>query len=98
MRGQVYVTRVIPQPGIELLRGRAHVEVNEGDVPLSADQLHARAAQHDFLVTLLTDRIDRPVLEAGRGRLKLVANVAVGFDNIDVGAATELGILVSNTP
>lgn len=49
------------------------------------------------LVTLLTDRVDRRVLEAGR-RLRIVANVAVGVDNIDVDAATRLGILVTNTP
>jgi glyoxylate reductase len=49
------------------------------------------------LVTLLTDRVDRSALEAGK-RLRIVANVAVGVDNIDVGAATRLGILVTNTP
>jgi glyoxylate reductase len=49
-------------------------------------------------VTLLTDHIDRDVLKAGHGRLKIVANVAVGYDNIDVDAASEFGILVSNTP
>ena len=55
------------------------------------------ARRSDALVTLLTDRIDRKVLEAGK-RLRIVANVAVGVDNIDVAAATRLGILVTNTP
>lgn len=98
MAGSVYVTRVIPQPGIDLLRSRLDTEVNESDVPLSAEDLQRQASTRDALVTLLTDRIDRAVLEAGSGRLKIVANVAVGFDNIDVDAASEFGILVSNTP
>lgn len=94
----VYVTRVIPQPGIDLLREQLNVTVNDGDQQLSADELTQMASTHDALVTLLTDRIDRSVLQAGGDRLKIVANVAVGYDNIDLEAASELGILVSNTP
>jgi glyoxylate reductase len=96
--GTVYVTRVIPQAGIDLLRQHINIEVNEGDVPLTVAELRRRASEHDALVTLLTDRVDRSVLAAGKGRLKIVANVAVGFDNIDIPAATEAGIMVSNTP
>jgi glyoxylate reductase len=55
------------------------------------------ARRSDALVTLLTDRVDRSILEAGKG-LRIVANVAVGVDNIDVATATRLGILVTNTP
>lgn len=98
MAQDVYVTRVIPQPGIDLLREQLNVTVNDDDRQLSADELTSHASSHDALVTLLTDRIDRSVLEAGGERLKIVANVAVGYDNIDVEAASELGILVSNTP
>ena len=61
-------------------------------------ELVAAATDVDAIVCLLTDRIDRAVLEAGAGRLRVVANVAVGYDNIDVAAATELGIAVCNTP
>lgn len=93
-----YVTRVIPQPGIDLLREHMNVTVNDGDRPLTSGELKECASSHDALVTLLTDRIDREVLAAGRGRLKIVANVAVGYDNIDVDAASEFDILVSNTP
>jgi glyoxylate reductase len=98
MAGKVYVTRIIPQPGIDRLREHCQVDVNESDEQLSSEALRDKAASYDALVTLLTDRIDRPVLEAGRGTLKIVANVAVGFDNIDVPAATENGIMASNTP
>jgi glyoxylate reductase len=98
MAARVFVTRVIPQPGIDLLRTHFDVEVNDGDVPLTAEELREKAGAYDALVTLLTDKIDREVLEAGRGSLAIVANVAVGFDNIDVDAASDAGILVSNTP
>lgn len=96
---KVFVTRVIPQPGIDLLRRAGlDVDVNESDTPLDHDALRHAAESYDALVTLLTDHIDRSVLEAGKGNLKIVANVAVGYDNIDVDAATALGIMVSNTP
>lgn len=98
MAKKVYVTRVIPSAGIDLLRQHADVEVNESDEPLSAAELQSRAGECDALVTLLTDHIDAAVLKAGAGTLQIVANVAVGFDNIDLPAATEAGIMVSNTP
>lgn len=98
MTYRVYVTRVIPQPGIDLLRRHADVDVNEDDTPLSHDYLCQAAGEYDALVTLLTDKIDRGVFEAGRGKLKIVANVAVGFDNIDIDAATDNRIMVTNTP
>jgi len=91
------VSRLIPQPGIDLLKSYADVEVNEADVPLTAEELQRQAASSDGLVTLLTDRIDGAVLGSGE-RLRIVANVAVGYDNIDVQAATEQGIVVTNTP
>lgn len=98
MAASVYVTRVIPQAGIDLLRQHATVEVNETDEPLSHEELCRRAGSVDALVTLLTDTVDRDVLAAGKGSLKIVANVAVGYDNVDVRAATDNGIMVTNTP
>lgn len=98
MTGKVYVTRVIPQAGIDLLRRHAQVEINESDVPLGQEELRAKSGEYDALVTLLTDKIDAGVLDAGKGTLKIVANVAVGYDNIDLDAATAGGIMVSNTP
>jgi glyoxylate reductase len=65
---------------------------------MSPDELAAAAPTVDAIVSLLTDRIDATVLRAGAGRLRVVANVAVGYDNIDVGTARELGIVVCNTP
>lgn len=93
----MFVTRVIPRAGIDLLREHADVAVNESDVPLEPDELRRKAAEVDALVTLLTDTVDRSVLEVSN-TLKAVTNVAVGFDNIDVPAATEAGVAVTNTP
>jgi len=100
MAPRVYVTRVIPRAGVDRLQQAGFdVDVNEGDVPLRQDDLVEKARSYDALVTLLTDRVDRRVLEAAASAdLKIVANVAVGYDNVDVAAATDLGIPVTNTP
>ncbi|MGZ4690450.1 MAG: 2-hydroxyacid dehydrogenase [Acidimicrobiia bacterium] len=98
---RVLVTRRLPDGGLEPLARAGHELVQRADdEPLSHAELVEAAAVSDGIVCLLTDRIDREVLEAGArsGRLRVVANVAVGYDNIDVHAATELGIAVCNTP
>jgi glyoxylate reductase len=68
-----------------------------GDTGLSREELCARIAEAEGLVVLLSDRVDAGVIDAAR-RLKVIANVAVGFDNIDVGHARSKGIAVTNTP
>jgi glyoxylate reductase len=68
------------------------------DAPFSHDELCTHARECDAIVSLLTDRIDADVLAAGAGRLRVVANVAVGYDNVDVAAASRLGVVVCNTP
>lgn len=95
-RPRVFVSRVIPQPGIELLRRECDVEVNEQDKPLSKKELIARLQGREGLVCLLTDHVDDEVLSVPG--LKAVSNVAVGYDNIDAAAATRRGVLVTNTP
>ena len=96
---RVVVTRRLPDGGLDPLHAAGHdVETNEADEPRSAEQLRAAAASADGIVCLLTDRIDADVLAAGAGRLRVVANVAVGFDNIDVAAAARAGVAVCNTP
>jgi len=95
----VVVTRRLPDGGVDPLLAAGHdVETNDGDEPRSADELRAAAARADGIVCLLTDRIDADVLAAGAGRLRVVANVAVGFDNIDVAAAGQAGVAICNTP
>jgi glyoxylate reductase len=101
MTPRVLVTRHLPEGGLDpLADAAADVLVRPTDEQLAPADLTRAAAEHDALVCLLTDRIDATVLEAGRagGRLRVVANVAVGYDNVDVAAATAAGILVTNTP
>ena len=96
---RVVVTRRLPEGGVDPLLAAGHdVAENEGDVAFSQPELCAAAADADAMVCLLTDRVDAEVLAAGAGRLRVVANVAVGHDNIDVAAATERGVAVCNTP
>jgi glyoxylate reductase len=95
---RVLVTRRLPDGGLEPLRDQQIVGPNPDDAPYTHAELCAHAAECDAIVSLLTDRIDADVLHAGKERLRIVANVAVGYDNIDVAAAGELGITVCNTP
>jgi len=96
---RVLVTRRLPDGGLDPLAGAGHeLILRVDDEPLTHAQLVRAAAEVDAIVCLLTDRVDRAVLEAGAGRLRVVANVAVGYDNVDVATAHELGIAVCNTP
>ncbi len=94
---KVFVTYKIPEVGLKLLCERYEVEVNLEDRFLSSEEITRRANDADALVTLLADRIDRHVIETLQ-RVKIIANYAVGFDNIDIEAAKEKGIVVTNTP
>ena len=97
---RVLVTRHLPDGGLDPLYARGHeVVVRDEDVPFGPAALAEAAGAADGIVCLLTDRIDDRVLSSGAaGRLRVVANVAVGYDNIDVVAAARLGIAVCNTP
>lgn len=92
------VTRRIPEPAVELLRGAGDVWVSPDDRPLSPDELRQAVSGSDAIVTLLHDRVDARVLDAAGAGLRIVANVAVGYDNVDVAAAAERGVVVTNTP
>ncbi len=96
-RPKVYITRRIPQEGLDLLRRMADVDINPNDAPLQRNELLAKAGKYDGIIGLLTDKIDKEFFEAGT-ILKGYANYAVGYDNIDVAEATAHGIPVSNTP
>jgi len=97
---RVLVTRHLTEGGTDPLLSAGHeIVASEDDVALTPDQLRAGAADCDGIVCLLTDRIDAELLQAGQaGRLRVVANAAVGYDNIDVATAHSLGIAVCNTP
>lgn len=96
--GRVFITQPIPEPGPSLVRQAVdEVQSNPDDRVLSPEELRAAVSGRDAVLCLLTDRIDASVLEAARG-CRIFANMAVGFNNVDVAAATRLGILVTNTP
>jgi glyoxylate reductase len=96
--GRVLVTRRLTEGGTDPLLHDGH-EVIEPETALSSDDLVRYAGEVDGIVCHLTDRIDRAVFEAGKGgKLQVVANAAVGYDNIDVPSALECGISVCNTP
>lgn len=97
-RPKVYVTRTIPEPGLAIVKAAADVSAWEReDVPPPRDVLQREVADVDGLLSLLTDPIDAALMDTAP-RLKVVSNFAVGYDNIDVPAATARGIVVTNTP
>ena len=98
MASRVVITRPIPEPGPTLVAHAAgEVVANVEDRPLSPDELKRMVVGADAVLCLLTDTIDAPVLDAAKG-CRVFANMAVGYNNIDVDAATARGILVTNTP
>lgn len=98
--GRVLVTRHVPEGGLAPLEEAGHEIVQRPvDEPYDTDELVAAAPDLDGMVCMLTDRIGPEVFAAGAtGRLKVVANAAVGYDNVDVAAAARSGIAVCNTP
>ncbi len=94
---RIVVTGRIPEPGIELLRSAGEVWAWDGDEPIPIDVRDEQLATADAAVTLLTDRVDDAFLDAAPG-VRVVANVAVGYNNIDVPACEARGVTVTNTP
>ncbi len=97
MKPKVFVSRAIPEEGIKLLKKSCDVTISKKNRVLTKKELIAGVKGKDALLCLLTDKIDMSVLKASK-KLKVVANYAVGFDNIDLKAASKLKIPVSNTP
>ncbi len=98
MKPRVLVTRPIVAGPLERLAAVAEVEVHRGDALLSPEALRARVPQLDALLCHLTDVIDESLLQAAGSRLKIVANYAVGHDNVDLAACRRHGVFASNTP
>jgi glyoxylate reductase len=95
--GSVLLTRRVPSAVVTPLQAQHDLDVWPGDEAIPRDELLERVADKDALICVLTDRIDDEVLEAG-SRLKIVANIAVGYDNIDVPAVRRHGVVATNTP
>jgi glyoxylate reductase len=95
--GNVLLTRRIPSSVLTLLEAEHTVDLFTGDSAIPRDELIRRVADKDALICTLTDKIDGEVMDAAPA-LKIVANIAVGYDNLDVPAARQRGIIVTNTP
>jgi glyoxylate reductase len=97
-RPDVLVTRPIMAGPLETLRTRCEVTVHENDFGIPRDELLTVAKGRDAIVTMLTERVDAELLEAAGPQLRIVANHAVGFDNVDIEACTAAGVMATNTP
>lgn len=97
---KIYVTRMIPESAIEMLKGKGYeVSVSAKDGVLTKEELigELKKEPYDAVLSLLTDKIDKDVLDAVPSA-KIVANFAVGYNNIDTAAAAEQGVVITNTP
>lgn len=92
----ILISTRLPSSAVALLTAIGDVEM--GDAPLSRARLLERVAGKDALLSLFADRIDDELLGAAGPSLKIVANVAVGYDNIDLAAARARGVVITNTP
>ena len=95
---KVFITRTIPDKGLDLIKDFCEGDLWTDDLPPSREELLQRVRGVDGLLSLLTERIDAEVMDAAGSRLKVISNLAVGFDNIDIQAATARKIPVGNTP
>ena len=96
-RPHVYVTRKLPEQGLALINDYCDATIWEDELPPTRETILRETRDADGLVSLLTDKIDGELLDACP-KLRVVSNMAVGFDNIDVPAATARGVLAGNTP
>jgi glyoxylate reductase len=95
---KVFVTRIIPDKGLDLVREFCEADVWDGELPPPPEEILRRVQGVEGLLCLLTDKINGEVMDAAAPGLKIISNYAVGFDNIDVDAATTRKIPVGNTP
>lgn len=95
---RVFITRRIPEEGIRIVAEHCEVEVSDYDGVLPREVLLEKVRGCSGILSLLTDTIDREVMDAAGPGLKVIANYAVGYNNIDVEEATRRGIMVTNTP
>lgn len=97
MKPKVLVTREVFDETLEYLGQHCQIDSNQQDVPLDPGELARRLADKDGVMCCLPDRVDATLL-AGSPQLKVVANIAVGYNNIDLAACTARGIMATNTP
>jgi glyoxylate reductase len=97
-RARVVVTGRVPEPALEALRAQHEVDLWDSDEVIPRSELLRRSSGAHALLTLLTERVDAALLDAAGPQLRVVANVAVGYDNIDLPVCRERGVVATNTP
>ncbi|MGD0421983.1 MAG: D-glycerate dehydrogenase [Candidatus Bathyarchaeia archaeon] len=97
MKPRVYVTRILPKEAMDRINSFCDAKTWDGPLPPPREVLEENVANIDGLLSLLTDKIDAALMDKAP-KLKVISNYAVGFDNIDIPAATKRGIIVGNTP
>ena len=97
-RSNVLVTRPIMDQATRVLRERCDVTIHQNEFGIPREELLHVVADRDAIITMLTEKVDAEFLAAAGSQLKIVANHAVGFDNIDVAACTAAGVMATNTP
>jgi lactate dehydrogenase-like 2-hydroxyacid dehydrogenase len=97
-RPRVFVARRIPDDGLDLIRVACDMALWDDELPPPRAELLRAVAGCDGILTLLTDRVDDELLDAAGPQLRVVSDMAVGYDNVDVPACTRRGIAVGNTP
>lgn len=95
---KVFVCRKIPAAGLDKITAACEADIWEGDLPPTQDQLAQRVRGVDGIVSLVTDKIDGDIMDTAGKQLKIISQMAVGVDNIDIQAAKARGIKVGNTP
>jgi glyoxylate reductase len=93
----ILISRALPDEAVRAARERAEVDIHATEIPLPRAELRSRLKRREGLICLITDVIDDELL-AACPELRVVANVAVGFNNVDVAAATRRGVVITNTP
>ena len=96
--GRIVVTGRVPEPALDLLREAGELDYHSQETALPVAELHGAIAGAEAVLTLLSDRVDVAFLDAAGPQLRVISNVAVGYNNIDVPACTERGVIVTNTP
>ena len=95
---KIFLTRKITDNGIKLLRELGQLEIHEEDNAIERSDLLEQIKGVDAVVTMLTEKVDAEFFEAAGPQLKIVANYAVGFDNVDLAEAERRGVVITNTP
>jgi glyoxylate reductase len=96
-RPAVLISRQLPEPAVQLARSRAEVDASAQDAPMPRPELLERLTGKQGLICVISEVIDEALLAARPG-LRVVSNVAVGYNNVDVAACTRHGVVVTNTP